>query len=201
MGMKAIRLAPEAVPGRIRLTMAKREPPLTPAETLRRVLRTARIDGLSVLVVSGVFTLWSLAERDWTEAGIGLLICAAGAIELRGRARLVAADPRGLDWLIASQVWLLLVAESYFLWRLQTYDPEMIRHYAVPMLRSAAVSPLLAAADLTEADLLRDLRSVYTTSYLIAALLFFLIQGGLILRYRRARPAVSAALGLALPPA
>jgi hypothetical protein len=165
------------------------------------VLRTARIDGLSVLVVSGVFTLWSLAERDWTEAGIGLLICAAGAIELRGRARLVAADPRGLDWLIASQVWLLLVAESYFLWRLQTYDPEMIRHYAVPMLRSAAVSPLLAAADLTEADLLRDLRSVYTTSYLIAALLFFLIQGGLILRYRRARPAVSAALGLALPPA
>ena len=68
---------------------------------------TSRIDGLSVLVVSGVFTLWSLAERDWTEAGIGLLICAAGAIELRGRARLVAADPRGLDWLIASQVWLL----------------------------------------------------------------------------------------------
>ena len=181
--------------------MATREPPLTPEETLRRVLRTARIDGLSVLVVSGVFTLWSLADRDWTEAGIGLLICGAGIIELRGRALLAAGQARGVDWLIGSQVWLLAVAQSYFLWRLQSYDPELVRHYAVPLLRSGFVRPILSAAGLTEGDVLHDMRSVYTTSYMIAAVLFFICQGGLALRYRRHRPAVTTALGLANRPA
>ena len=141
--------------------MSTREPPLTPEETLRRIGRTARIDGLSVLVVSGLFTLWSLVDRDWAEAAIGLLVCSAGALELRGRALLLAGQARGVDWLVGSQVWLLLVAQSYFLWRLQSYDPELVRHYAVPILRSAMVRPILAAAGLTEAGMLSDVRSIY----------------------------------------
>jgi hypothetical protein len=180
--------------------MPSREPPLTPDETLRRIARTARIDGLSVLVVSGIFALWSLADRDWTEAGIGLLICAAGAVELRGRALLLAGQLRGVDWLVGSQVWLLLVAQSYFLWRLQAYDPEVVRHYAVPILRSALVRPVLSAAGLTENDLLRDVRSIYTTSYMIAAVLLFLFQGGLALRYRRSRSAIAHALAAQASP-
>lgn len=181
--------------------MPSREPPLTPDETRRRIARTARIDGLSILVVCGAFTLWSLADRDWAEAGIGLLICAAGAVELRGRALLLAGQPRGVDWLVGSQVWLLLVAQSYFLWRLQAYDPELVRHYAVPILRSAVVRPVLSAAGLTEAAVLADVRSIYTTSYMIAAVLLFVFQGGLALRYRRSRTSLAAAPGLANPPA
>lgn len=175
--------------------MPTREPPLTPEETLRRTLRTARIDGLSVLLVSGVFTLWSFADRDWAEAGIGLLICSAGAIELRGRALLQAKQIRGLDWLVGSQVWLLAVAQGYFLWRLQSYDPAFVRHYAEPILRSAAVRPLVEASGLTEAGLFGDVRSIYTTAYMIAAVVFFVFQGGLALRYRRSRAAIALALG------
>jgi hypothetical protein len=175
--------------------MWNRQPPLTPEETLRRILRTARIDGLSILLVSGVFALWSLAAGDWSEAGIGLLVCSAGAIELRGRALLRAGALRGVDWLVGSQVWLLAVAQCYFLWRLQSYDPGLVRHYAEPLLRSAAVSPVIEAAGLTEAELLRDVRSIYTTAYMIAAVLFFVFQGGLALRYRRSRAAIAVALG------
>jgi hypothetical protein len=180
--------------------MPTREPPLTPEETLRRIARTARIDGLSILAVSGVFTLWSLADRDWTEAGIGLLICAAGALELRGRSLLLAGQQQGIDWLVGSQVWLLLVAQGYFLWRLQTYDPELVRHYALPLLRSALVRPVLSAAGLTENDLLRDVRSIYTTSYMVAAVFLFLLQGGLALRYRRSRSAIATAFAAQAKP-
>jgi hypothetical protein len=174
--------------------MSTRQPPLTAENTLRRVLQLARLDGMSVLVVSGLFTAWSLFEGDFSEAGVGLLVCAAGTITLRGRALLLAGHPRGVNWLIAGQVWLLAVAQVYFLWRLLSDDPELIRQYALPVLHSPWVEPILAGAGLGEDELLRDLHSIHTTSYLIAGVLVLVFQGGLALRYRRNRAAITAAL-------
>ena len=42
------------------------KPPLLPAETLRRVLRVAKMNGSSVLVISGLFALVSAAGHDLT---------------------------------------------------------------------------------------------------------------------------------------
>lgn len=177
-----------------RRPMTAAQPPLTPEETLRRVLRTARLDGISLLVGSGLLAGASLLFGDLTGAGIGLLICTAGAVELRGRALLQAGQARGVGWLIASQVSLLSVVLVYVLWQLNSYNPELARELIQPVLRSALIEPLLAAAGLTEADMLREVRSIYLTAYMIAGVLSFGFQGGLALYYRNRRAAVTAAL-------
>jgi hypothetical protein len=174
-------------------------PPLTPEETLRRVLRTARLDGISLLVVSSGFTGASLLFGDLTGALIGLLVCAAGAVELRGRSLLQAGQGRGVRWLITSQVWLLSCVLAYVLWQLNSYNPALARELIQPVLRSALIEPLLAAAGLTEADLLREVRSIYLTAYMIAGVLSFGFQGGLALYYRNRRAAVVAALAARVP--
>lgn len=174
--------------------MTPAQPPLTPEETLRRVLRAARLDGISLLVGSGLLAGASLLFGDLTGALISLLICMSGAVELRGRALLQAGQARGIRWLIASQAWLLACVLVYVLWQLNAYNPALARELIQPVLRSALIQPLLAGAGLTEADMLREVRSIYLTAYMIAGALSFVFQGGLALYYRNRRAAVTAAL-------
>jgi hypothetical protein len=115
-------------------------------------------------------------------------------VELRGRALLQAGEVRGLNWLIASQAWLLACVLAYVLWQLNSYNPALARELIQPVLRSALIQPLLAAAELTEADMLREVRSIYLTTYMIAGVLSFGFQGGLALYYRNRRTALTAAL-------
>src|SRR5678816_1370684 len=85
------------------------QPPLLPEETLARVLRLARFDGMGALVLGGMFALFAAAARDFPFAAIGLLAAGAGAVELHGAALLRQGDRRGMQWLVASQPYLLLV--------------------------------------------------------------------------------------------
>jgi len=95
------------------------KPPILPAETLRRVTRIARFDGLSVLIVAGGFALLSAASKDISGAVIGLLIAAAGAIELHGVA-LLRVGRDGMRWLVSSQLYLMAVILAYAGFRLPT---------------------------------------------------------------------------------
>ena len=88
-------------------------PPLLPEETLIRVLRVARLDGLSVLVISGVFALVSALAGDGLGAVVGLLVAGAGAVELHGATLLEHGEPRGIDWLTGSQGFLLATIALY----------------------------------------------------------------------------------------
>ncbi|HXN35586.1 MAG TPA: hypothetical protein VN877_05410, partial [Opitutaceae bacterium] len=72
------------------------QPPKLVSVTLRNVLRVARFDGVSVLVLAGFFALVSAASGDVSGAAFGLLIAAAGAVELHGMGLLRAADRRGV---------------------------------------------------------------------------------------------------------
>ena len=82
----------------------------------------------------------------------------------------------------------------YAAWRLQAYDPALMKHYALPVLRSELVEPLLAANGLREGDALRLVRTLYIILYLALGVLSFCFQGGLALYYRKRRDAVTAAL-------
>ena len=177
-----------------RRPMSSSKPPQTPEEILRRVLRLARLDGMTVLVVAGVFALGSLAMQDYSGAAAGFVIASAGAVELRGRKLLLAGQSRGLDWLVGSQLWLVTVILLYAAWRLQAYDPALMKHYALPLLRSKLVESILTAEGLREADALRAVRTLYIILYLALGVLSFCFQGGLALYYRKRRAAVTAAL-------
>ena len=164
-----------------------RTPPLLPDEILRRVIRTSKFDGAGVLVIAGAFALASASVHDVTGAEAGLLIAAAGAMELHGSALLRQGETKGTRWLVASQLFLLAIVLGYIGWRLQNVDIAPMRPLLMTEQREA-----IAKAGLTVDDFLR---TVYKATYEILGIASILYQGGLALYYFRRRTAVTTALG------
>ena len=102
-------------------------PPLLPAHALRRVTHIARLDGLGVLTVAGLFALASALLHDEVGTAIGLVVAGAGAIELHGVALLRHGTERGMRWLVGSQLMLLIVVLGYVVARLWHIDISMMR--------------------------------------------------------------------------
>lgn len=164
-------------------------PPLLPTETLARVLRTARVNGTSVLVIAGTLALLSAAARDVFGTGVGLLVAAAGAIELHGAGLVRQGQPRGTSWLVTSQLYLLLVVLAYVAWRITHYDEAFMR-----TLVTMDMEKRLSEAGLTVDDFMPMLRKAYVFAYAVIAVATFIYQGGMALYYNRRRGAVDAAL-------
>lgn len=149
-------------------------------------MRVARFDGLSVLGVAGAFALVSAASRDVSGAIIGLLVAAAGAIELHGVTLLRAGRGRGMGWLISSQLYLMAILLAYAAIRLARPDISTIRAVVTvelaEQIRQAGMS--------VDEFLLEFLRLVYVG----VAAVTLLYQGGMTIYYVRRRAAVAAAL-------
>ena len=161
------------------------KPPLLPSERLRRVLRVARFDGASVLGLAGAFALVSAAFRDVTGAVIGLLVAAAGAIELHGASLLRSCDLKGVRWLLGSQLYLLAVILAYCAFRLAR--PDIASWRAV--MTDDIAEPIRQAGMTVDQFLLQMQRMVYFG--VAAATLLY--QGGMTLYYLRHRASVAAA--------
>jgi hypothetical protein len=169
-------------------------PPLLPAEILFRMLRLARRDGTGVLAIAGSLALVSAALGDYLGALVGVVIAGAGVFELHGVALLKARQPNGINWLVGSQIYLLMAVLAYVIWRLQAYDAEWVRRYLEPVIRSQEMQEKLQERGATEEDLLRGLRLLYFSAYAPVAVLTLFYQGGMALYYHRRRAAVAAAL-------
>ena len=163
-----------------------KQPPLLPAETLARVVRLARLDGLGVLVIAGVFALLAAYAGDRTSARIGLLVSGAGAAELHGVQLLTAAAARGVRWLVASQLFLLVVVLAYCALRLTHVDLAPLHAAVTDEMR----------ANLTQAGLSEDefLTLTYRLTYGAVAVATFFYQGGMAVYYWRRQAAVAQAL-------
>jgi hypothetical protein len=158
------------------------------------MLRVARLDGGSVLVLCGALAIASAWYGDFTGAVIGVLIAGAGAFELHGAGLIKAGEPRGLNWLVASQLYLLATILSYVGWRLMSYDPAAMRRLLEPVLHNPEIQAQFDEAGVTEADLFATLRTYYFTGFKMVAVGTLLYQGGMALYYHRRRAAVAAAL-------
>jgi hypothetical protein len=161
-------------------------PPLLPEETLARVLRLARFDGLGVVVLAGAFSLLAAAAGEKAYAVAGLAAAGAGAVELHGVARLRLGDPLGLRWILASQPLLLAAVWAYCALRLTGSEmpplPEELR---------ATVETTAAELGLSPADYLR---LVHRVTHGLVAGLATAYQGGLFWYYWRRRDPVRQAL-------
>ena len=162
-------------------------PPLLPEETLIRVLRVARLDGMSVLVIAGVFALISALAGDPVGAVIGLLVAGAGAVELHGATLLEHTDPRGMKWLVSSQLFLLATVIAYCALRLL--------HPAVEPLRGAITDDMKSQLEAAGWSQDEFIRFIYNTTYAAVAAVTLVYQGGMALYYFRRREAVTRALG------
>ncbi len=162
------------------------QPPLLPSEALARVIRLAKFDGYSVLVLGGLFALSSAAVRHFPLTTIGLLAAGAGAVELHGVALLRRGAPRGMAWLIASQPLLIVVLLAYAALRLWWLEigplPDAVRVMFVVHAERLQVS--------TE-DFVAGINRVMAVAVALIALIF---QGGMLIYYLRRRKAVARAL-------
>jgi len=165
-----------------------RAPPLLPEETLYRVIRFARFNGISELVVAGVFGLICAASKDVPGAAIGVLVAGAGALELHGVGLLRFGDKRGVSWLIGSQLYLLVIVLAYVGYRSQHLDLESVR-----MVMSAEQRETIAAAGVDENEFLRIIANLSNAIFGVITLLY---QGGMALYYHRRRAPIEAALEL-----
>ncbi len=160
--------------------------PVPPSEMLRRVLRVARLDGMSVLGIAGLFALISAASRDISGAVIGLLVAAAGAAEYHGATLLRALNPRGMRWLISSQLYLLSVLLIYCAFRLLKPDIASWRPFV-----TEEVAEQIRLSDMSVDEVIVEIQRILYVSFAAATLLY---QGGMTVYYLRRRAVVAAAL-------
>lgn len=163
-----------------------RKPPLLPAEALRRVIRTARLDGGGILAVAGFFALASASIHDVNGAAVGLLVAAGGTMEFHGAGLLTVGVRTGARWLVSSQVFLLAVILAYVAWRLHGMDISPMR----PLLTEEQRSVIAGAGFGVD----EFLRLIYRTTYGVFGVASLAYQGGLALYYWRRRAAIKAAL-------
>ena len=165
-------------------------PEPTPQDkALKRVLLVSAIDGWSVTVIASLGVLLTLIIGDWLGTGIGLLVLAAGGLELRGRRQIMRRDSDGLKQLVRAQLFLLAVILVYCTSRLGSFDADTAMANLTPDMEA-----LLKEAGLERADILPLVRIAFITTYGLVAFLSLLFQGGLILYYRSKTRLVTEAL-------
>ncbi len=169
-------------------------PEPTPAEkTLKRVLFIAALDGWSIIAIAALGTLITLVLGDYSGVIVGLLIAAAGWLELRGRKQLKRRDPAGMKSLVRSQLFLLAVIVVYCTTRLGSFDDATVMGNLTPDMET-----LLREAGIEKGDILPLVRITFFSAYGGVLLGSLIYQGGMMLYYRAKTRLVSEAL--ATPP-
>jgi hypothetical protein len=161
-------------------------PPLLPYETFVRVIRLAKFDGITVLVMGGIFALLAAAAGDFSSAFVGLLVAGAGALELHGAALLERNSIRGINWLINSQLFLLFTILAYCAIMVVNVEVPPIPELAAPVIDLSA-----ERFNMTREEYLRFIQRLV---YMIFAALSCLYQGGMAAYYYRRRETVRRAL-------
>ena len=161
-------------------------PPLLPEIVLARVVRLARFDGLSVFALGSVFALMMVVTREVPFAAVGLLAAGAGAVELHGVSLLKQGEARGMQWLIASQPFLLIVILGYCALRMT--------HFEMPPLPDGFRELAQAAAQQWGMSVDDYFRTVNRLTVQALAVVAFAYQGAMAVYYLRRRASVARAL-------
>lgn len=162
------------------------QPPLLPAETLVRVLRLAKLDGMSVLLIAGIFALLAATAGDFTGAIVGLLAAGAGAVELHGASLLEEYEPRGINWLVGSQLFLLLSILVYCAVRMANLELPPVPDMFAPMIEASAQQLGMTREEY--------MTFVQRLGLQMVAIVSFFYQGGMAFYYYRRRGPVARAL-------
>jgi hypothetical protein len=163
------------------------KPPPLPSETLSRILNVATFDGRLLMMVGGVLAILHAAHHQSHGAIVGCLIAGAGALELHGAGMLRVGVSRGMDWLVRSQLLLLVTLLLYAATQLLR-PPEEI-------LEEIRLTPdILALLDQWNITQVRFAQIFQIFVYTAVGVVTIVYQGLMALYYHRRRSAVDTAL-------
>jgi len=166
-----------------------KKPPPTPEEQLLRVLRIARTNGLSIVIIAGLGTLFSLG--DWLGMAVGVAVVIGGSMELSGRKQLLRGDAAGMRQLVRSQ-WVVLGAIELYCGLKLGFDHD---HGVSQELRSAMIEMGIDMVALEP-----SLRLAFYATYGAVALITLVYQGGMARYYNRRAGVVQEAIAARLRP-
>jgi len=164
------------------------QPPLLPDEVLMRVYRLARRDGMSVLIIASIFALFAAIAGDMSGALTGLTVAGAGALELQGCHLLREGEPRGVRWLITSQLSLMTVILMYCILRLMNFQPELVEQAISPQMRE-----IFTEAGYTTEMIKSLIQKIYHFTYSLVGIFTIIYQGMMARYYYLRREAITQA--------
>ncbi len=171
-----------------------------PEEILRRVKRSARMNGGSVTIFAGLCTLVSLVFGDLAGAATGLLVTIGGALEVHGYRMLQRRDAGGMRWAARSQLVVLGVIWAYSLPRLLSFDAGYLQGEVIPDARAMFAAhgidldQFLEAGGVDSGNLVQFVHLFFVVLYGTLMLVTLFYQGGLYFYYRWRTAAVEEAL-------
>ena len=174
-------------------------PPIDDHQKLRKhVLRLSKLHAYSVAFIAGSFGLLCVVLLEPAGIIVGGAVTAAGVMEIRGHRRLETGSPGAREWMVGSQVWLILCVMAYCGWRLWSFDPED----PLAILGDAELLRSTAEQALIPEGMLEDLVTrIYTLTYKLVAAATLVLQGGLAAYYWVKVGRLEAAAGSVTDPA
>jgi len=166
------------------------KPPPLPIEVFERVLRVARFDGKTLVIIAATFAGFAALGRNAPPMLAGLLVVGCGLLELNGANRLQNGDPQGLENMIRAQVCLMLTVVGYAGWMLVNFDVQVFLQQIPEAMREDMESQLRLAG-FSESDVPRFYQGMNTIVYSLVGLLTVVFQGLMVRFYQKARPAVN----------
>ena len=177
------------------LTMAGKtvRPPPLPEETFARVLRLASFDGRVLVGLAGAFAIFAAINHDAPPMVAGVLAVGMGVFELHGTNRLREGLADGINWIIASQIGLMLTLFLYAGWRIANFDVDTLINSLPPDV-IATMETQLRSQNVPIAELPNNLLLANIMIFALLALVAFFYQGGMALYYHKKRSAVALVL-------
>jgi hypothetical protein len=172
------------------------KPPPLPEVTLQRVLRVAKLNAWSVVIVAGICLPLSAVLGDWSGTAACALVVFGGWTELAGRRQVAAGDAAGVNQLIRAQWIVLGTILVYCVARLASFDADTALGNLTPSMRSE-----LASSGIDVEAILPLVRMVFYMTYTVVIVVTAVYQGGLARYYSRRRTIVGQALADRLRPA
>lgn len=152
-------------------------------------MRIAFANGLSIVIIAGGATLFSLLFTDWTGVLVGLLVTSGGAMEMYGRYLIGKGDKKGCQWLMNAQLLLIAVIAYYCGLQLRNFDADELMGHLPQELETSIAQ---AGIDIDRMKPIFTLMSKVLYGSVIFLTLIY--QGGMYFYYRKRRPAVLAAI-------
>lgn len=145
---------------------------------IQRAIGVSRVNGWSVATFAGMCSLVVAFFGDVFGFLIGLVVCLSGVMEIHGSRLLRGGSKSAFNWLVESQVYLIIVIWCYSVFNLATFDS------ADPWARfSPGFKDLILSVNPDVYMVEALLKVSYLATYISLILVVLIYQGGLCLYY------------------
>jgi len=175
------------------------KPPPLPEAVYQRVMRVARVEGYSILIIAGMGAFMSAGAGSVIPAIAACLVAGAGAMEIHGSQQLARGDETAVNWLVRAQLLLMAIILAYSIWQLTHFDESFVRAQLPEFRRQMADISQKWNFDnpypyFSDEQLVSMTRLIHSLTYCAVGVVTCVYQGLMARYYHKRRTAIAQAL-------